>query len=140
MNLIHLGERCGVHTVEIPVNNNRGKYPLPDDAILRNKRILGFFTTANNSGNVKSPCGAPLVANDVAESAYLSISKGKGNNYQVDKLPFAAFTVTDDNKDPFLIDMQEINTSRSEINLGDTTNVVVDTTFVIHFIYEQTQY
>jgi len=80
----------GITTLEIQLNDNGGEYPIPQNQILENKRIIGLRILANPSGDHKSKTGRAIISDTEMAAGFLTLQKN--SNKFVDMTPLNFFT------------------------------------------------
>lgn len=126
------GEKLATTTIEVKVDSASGSYALPDDEILRNKRIVGLFVP--DTDGLSSPTGRSTVRYDAIDSAYLTL---KQNNDEVlMEFPLSAMSHREGHRPVALFNLCSMNPSKSYI-VVDPSEVNTGESFIITAIYVQ---
>jgi hypothetical protein len=80
----------GITCLEIQLNDNGGEYPLPQNQILQENRIIGLCILANPSTDHKSKTGRPIVSDTELAAGFLTLQKN--SNKFCDQVPLDFFT------------------------------------------------
>lgn len=129
------GENWGTTSIEVEISSANGTYKLPDDSILREKRIIGLFMPSNEDGTAVSPSGRDLVSDAAARSSYINI---KQNNDEVlMDHPLSDFLQTTGDRSVRLLNMCNINPQKCEIVVGDTSLITIGESVLLQFIYQK---
>lgn len=130
-----VGGNFGTTLIEVLVGDTNGTYKLPDDSILRDKRIIGAFVPDNSDNTAKSPTGRSLASNEAVRSTYLTL---KHNNDEVlMDHPLSDFLQESGDRVVRMLDLCNMNPQKSEITVGDTSLITAGESFLIQFIYEK---
>lgn len=128
------GDRIGTTSVEVQIDGSGGVFKLPDDAILRNKKILGLFVQMNPDDNVNAPSGRPLASDAAVRSTYITLKQN--NDEVVFEHPLSDFGQTTGDREIRILGMCDINPQKSEINITNASLVSDGESIVIQFIYK----
>lgn len=132
--LAKYGDNVCSHAVEIKINNTTGRYPLPDDSILREKKLLGVFTVGNPNTDRKAPAtGNPIVTDAAARNSYLTLVDV--NKQMVADHPLTDITITAQDRQHRKIAITSLTPDKSYIQVADTTLIAAGQSFLLHFIY-----
>ena len=122
------------HSVEIRINNTSGRYPLPDDSILRDKKIIGVFTASNPSSDRKAPASGNNIITDAAlRNSYLTLVDV--NKELVETHPLVDLAITQYDRSHRAVSLKSLTPDKSYILVADTTTISVNQSFLLHFIY-----
>ena len=127
------GDKVASTTLEVKVSDATGKYMLPDDAILREKKILDWFVLGNPSDDAVSPSGRPLVSPAVLQSSYITLKVI--NDDQVSAYPLIQRVVTADDRGLSRFESCPLSPSKSFIEMGNTALATVGESYVLVFLY-----
>lgn len=127
------GDKVATVTLEVKINDLTGNYYLPDDAILREKKILDFFALGNPEDDAKSPDGRDLVSNAALRSSYLTLKVN--NDAQLDAYPLIQRVVNPDDRGLSRFEACPLTPSKSFIEVGDPALISVGQSFILVFIY-----
>lgn len=132
------GDRVRTHLVEILINDLSGKYYLPDDSLIREKKVVGMFTRLNPSDDVYSPETNRLSIGDVAiRSAFITL---KDNNKEVIlNHPLQDFAITAEDRSHRKLVMQTLTPNKSYVTIANIAapagKVSVGESILLHFLY-----
>lgn len=127
------GEKVATHQVEVNVKDLSGKYYFPDDAILREKTVLGVSVMDNASDDALSPMGSVIASNVAMRSTYLSLVNI--NNHIVSRHPLPDMMVTPQDKTWLLEKLHRFNPSKSYVECGNTGALTAGEVIVFQFAY-----
>lgn len=127
------GDKVATTTLEIKVDNTSGRYPFPDDAILRDKKILDFFVMGNPTDDAVSPTGRPLVSPAVLRSSYLTLKII--NDDQIDNFPLVQRVVNADDRSLSRFEACPLTPSKSFIQMGTNALATTGESYLLTFIY-----
>lgn len=127
------GDKVATHQVKVDVVDTSGKYYLPDDAILREKTVLGVAVMDNTNSDVKSPDGATHITNAAMRSSYLSLVDI--NNHIVSRHPLPDLTVTPQDKNWMVQNLRRFNPSKSYVECGNTGALNAGEVILLQFAY-----
>jgi len=130
------GSQLATHNIELKVSDQSGKYYLPEDAILREKRVVGVAVMDNTAGDIYSPMNRACVSAKGLRNSYLSLVDI--NNHIIAQHPIPDITVTPQDKTWLPLDLPQFNPSKSFIEVGNPTaaNVIAaGESFVLQFAY-----
>ena len=128
----------GITTLEIQLNDNGGEYPIPQNQILENRRIIGLCILANPSTDHKSKTGRAIISDTEMAAGYLTLQKN--SNKFVDTVPLNFFTTkSSDDRFVKLSINDGFDPSMSSIQFkGLTTGFTGDSVQII-FLYDNTE-
>ena len=108
------GNKINSTTIEVPIKDLNGKYFLPDDAILRGKRIISIFSPNNANDDAFSPNStSPLPSPEAYRSAYLTLMCQ--NKSFLDAHPLMDLVITDSDRNHRMVEADGFNPSKSFI-------------------------
>jgi hypothetical protein len=126
-------DKVATTSVEVEIGGTSGTYALPDDSILRDKRILGFFVMPNESGTAKSPMNRPLASEAAVNSSYLTLKFV--NDDVISSHPLSDFRTNKDDRTLRRWDICGLNPSKSYIKVGDTSLIAAGQSIILQFVY-----
>lgn len=129
------GENWGTQSIEVYVNGTGGTYKFQDDSIIRGKRILGMFVPNNEDDSAVSPSGRPLASDEAVRSSYITLKMN--NDEVIHEHPMSDFLNSNGDKNLRMLNMCNLNPSKSEIKVGDTSLISTGESFLLQFIYEK---
>lgn len=121
--------------IEVKLDDQTGKYILPDSDILRGKEILGMFTRLKGGDTIKTPITGRDLANDLTiRNAYLTL---KSDSTQfIEQHPLEDFVTTSGDRQIRYLLVRGFNPTKSWINVADPTNTVTTgQSFFLTFLY-----
>lgn len=122
------------HSIEIRINNTSGRYPLPDDSILRDKKIVGVFTVDNPSSDRKAPAsGNNIITNAALRNSYLTLVDV--NKELIETHPLSDLAITQYDRSHRAVSLDKLTPDKSYITVADTTTIAAGQSFLLHFIY-----
>lgn len=127
------GQDIGTTLIEVEVDTVKSSYNLPDDAILREKTVLGLLVPDNTDDNAKSPRSRDLVSNAAVRSSYLTLKVL--NDDKMDLHPMSDLLVTESQKDLRVMKTCELNPQKCTITVGNTTLLTAGESFLILVVY-----
>lgn len=128
------GDNVCTHTIEVKINSTYGKYPLPDDSILRDKKIVGVFTVANPSSNRKAPASGNNIITDAALlNSYISLFDA--NKQMIADHPLYDLAISASDRSHRKIAISQLTPDKSYILVSDTSLISANQSFLLHFIY-----
>lgn len=127
------GQNLATQSVEVYCDNTAGKYFLPDDSVLREKKIVAFFAESNDDDNKVSPTGRNLVSPAAIQNARVTIYNV--NNKTVDALPLEQVAITPTERDIFPFELQCVTPSKSYVHIPGGTGVTAGESIMLHFVY-----
>jgi len=133
--LLKYGDRVRTHAVEVKLENTTGKYFLPDDSILRNKKVFDVFVQDNPNDDMHAPgTDRDLAAQVVIRNAYLTLVCNATQMLSDHPLVDLTVSLTDKKHRPVMV--PEITPSKSYILVADASNnVTTGESIVLHFTY-----
>lgn len=132
--LAKYGDNVCSHPIEVKILNTSGRYPLPDDSILREKKIVGVFTIGNPNTDRKAPGSGNNIITDAAlRNSYMTLLDSNKELIAVHPLYDIAITGTD--RQHRKIRISNLTPDRSYIEVADTSLISVNQSFLLHFIY-----
>lgn len=132
--LAKYGDNVCSHAIEVKINNTTGRYPLPDDSILREKKLLGVFTVGNPNSDRKAPASGNDIVSDAAiRNSYLTLVDV--NKQMVADHPLTDITITQYDRSHRKIAITSLTPDKSYIQVADTTTIAAGESFLLHFIY-----
>lgn len=131
------GNRLRTHLVEVQLNDTSGKYFLPDDSLIREKKIVGMFTR-KNPGDVYSPDTQRPAIGDVAlRSAFITLKDA--NKEVILNHPLADFAITDEDRSHRPLILDSITPSKSYIIIANPTvpggKIAAGQSILLHILY-----
>jgi len=128
------GDKLRLQSVEVQVGDTSGKYFLPDDSTLRQKKIVGFFTNDNDDDDKLSPTGRAIVSPAAIKNGFLTIYHG--NDKKIDALPLEQIAVSLAERDVYPFELQCLSPSKSFIQVASPSGkVAAGESFLLYFIY-----
>lgn len=132
------GDRVRSHMVEVLITDTTGKYYLPDDDLLRNKKVVGMFTRKNPSGDVYSPDTQRPALGDIAlRSAYITLKDA--NKELLLSHPLADFAITDEDRSHRKIVINQLTPSKSYVTIANPlvpgAKIAAGQSILLHFLY-----
>ena len=128
------GDNVCSHAIEIKINNTIGRYPLPDDSILREKKLVGIFTIGNPNSDRKAPASGNDIVSDAAlRNSYLTLVDV--NKQLVADHPLTDITITEYDRQHRKIAISNLTPDKSYIQVADTALINAGESFLLHFIY-----
>ena len=125
------GSRVRQWSIEVPINNQSGKYFLPDDQILRNKTVVAMFFW--DGADVSPETGKDLADKNLQENSFLYLMSGA--DFLSYGSPLAAFSISDTCKDIETFYLDNFTPSKSYIMVGDGTLATAGTAYFLTFVY-----
>lgn len=92
-------------------------YKLPDDDILRNKRVVGICTYRRNSSAGNSPLNRPLPTDAAIWEGYLNLQCDNANVLQL--VPLQQIALSPEQREMFPVDLVGISPTKSEVIFPD---------------------
>jgi hypothetical protein len=129
------GENWGTTSVEVQIGNTAGTYFLPDNSIVRNKRIIGLFVMSNEDDTANSPTGRPLVADEAVRSSYITLKKD--NDEIIHEHALSDFLQNPANDRLRLLNLCNMNPQKCKIQVSNTSLVSAGESIVLQFVYER---
>lgn len=126
-------DKVATTSVEVEINGTGGTYPLPDDAILRDKTILGFLVMPNGSGTAKSPMNRALASEAAVNSSYLTMKFV--NDDVISSHPLSDFRPSKEDRSIRRWEICGLNPSKSFIKVADPTLIADGQSIMLQFIY-----
>jgi len=129
------GEKWGTTNLEVEIVGTGGTYNLPDDSILRNKRVLGMFVLSNSDNSANSPSGRPLISDIAVRSTYITL---KVNNDEViHEHPLSDFLQNAaGDRTIRMLNLCNLNSQKSSVLVSNTALISDGESIVLQFIYE----
>ena len=125
------GDKLASTAIEVQVTSTNGTYFLPDDAILRNCRVVGLIVSDNQDDSALSPTTLrPLVSNEVVRSSFLTLKSM--NDEVIHKHPLNDFLTANQAGDIRLLDFNGFNPQKSFIELSACPLKNVGESFLLH--------
>lgn len=125
------GSRLREHTVEVQINNQSGRYVLPDDEILRNKTVIGMYFWEGS--DLYPPSGRPFADKNTQENSFITLMAG--NVVLWDNTPYASFGIGDNDKSIRYFYLDDFTPSKSFILIDPAATITVGQSYVMTFIY-----
>lgn len=114
--------KIGIRTIEIQMGNANGRYVLPDDDILRECQIFGFFTTDNaNSNEIAPDSGRALALPATIVNSYLTLLCGSLE--VVTQHPLKQMAVSSSDRSILPLQIHGVTTTKSFIRIANTGSV-----------------
>jgi len=129
------GEKWGTQSIEVYISSTNGTYKFQDDSIIRGKRVLGMFVLNNEDDTAVAPSGRPLASDEAIRSSYITLKMN--NDEVIFEHPLSDFLESNGDRSIRMLNMCNLNPSKSEIKVGDPTLVSVGESFLLQFIYEK---
>lgn len=131
------GENLATHTIEVPVKSN-GRCSLPNDEILRNKRIVAISVMDNPNDDAVSFSGAEVVSPQTLRTSFLEFKQL--NDGVLESHPVTDLVRRETDSALRIFNFCSFNPSKSTINIASTATTaaaVIQTgrVFVITFTY-----
>lgn len=127
------GDNVATETIEVKVNDQSGRYYLPDNAILRDKKILDWFVVGNPNNDAVSPTGRPLVTPALMRGSYITLKVV--NDDVVSDFPLIQRTITEDDRGLSRWEACPLSPTKSYITLGNPSAAVAGQSYVLVFVY-----
>lgn len=128
------GPKLATLGIEIQIATTGGTYNMPDDNIIRNKRLVGLFVPDNKDDSAYSPSGRPLVSNAAIRSSYLTLKAG--NDDVLSEHPLSDLLITEYDREVKMVDLCDVNPQRSTIFIGNAAALVAaGDSIIVQFIY-----
>lgn len=132
------GDRVRSHLVEVLINDTSGKYFLPDDSLIREKKVVGLFVRKNPSSDVYSPdTQRPSIGDIALRSAYITLKDA--NKEVILNHPLADFAITDEDRSHRKLVLNSITPSKSYIVIANPTvpggKIAAGQSILIQFLY-----
>lgn len=132
------GNRVRSHMVEVLIQDTSGKYFLPDDSLIREKKVVGLFVRKNPNGDVYSPDTQRASIGDVAlRSAYITLKDA--NKEVILNHPLADFAITDEDRSHRKLVLDSITPSKSYIVIANPTvpggKITAGQSILLQFLY-----
>lgn len=123
------------NTYEVIVKQGVSKFLLPDDAILRKKRITGVAIRNQNSGGTRlSTTGRTLVSNNALSACFISLFQD--SKAILNDCP-AEYFVPDDRQGAYVaVNIPQFSPSTSYVRFADNTRISDDQVVELTFYYE----
>lgn len=120
-------------TLEVEINNASGEYYLPDDSILRQKRVVGLMVGSNPSDSAVSPKGRNLISNAAVASTVINLRAG--NDLVLDTVPLNFFIQGLNGPETRVIELVNLNPLKSTLTVGDVSLVTTGESVLLTFLY-----
>ena len=132
------GNRLRTHMVEVQLSDTSGKYFLPDDSLIREKKVVGMFLRKNPSADVYSPdTQRPSIGDVALRSAYITLKDA--NKEVILSHPLADFAITDEDRTHRPLILDSITPSKSYIIIANPTvpggKIAAGQSILLHFLY-----
>jgi hypothetical protein len=132
------GDRVRSHLVEVLLMDVSGKYFLPDDALIREKKVVGIFVRKNPSADVYSPdTQRPSIGDVALRSAYITLKDA--NKEVILNHPLADFAITDEDRSHRKLMLNSITPSKSYIIIANpgapAGKIAVGQSILLQFLY-----
>ncbi|HMN89080.1 MAG TPA: hypothetical protein PKD70_06255 [Saprospiraceae bacterium] len=130
--------KIGIRTLEVQVTNSLGKYLLPEDTILRDCQIFGFYTQLSGAGVTRyaPDSDRQLVSDAVISNSFLNLKCGnKDITYNA---PLLQLAVSQGDRDiqPYFV--RGLTVTQSYIQVSNPSTVlsgVSNQSFLLHFVH-----
>ena len=127
------GEQIGTTSVEVQIDGSGGTFKLPDDSILRGKRIVGMFVQSNTDDNANSVSGRPLAGDAAVRSSYVTLKQN--NDEIIFEHPLSDFLQVSGDREIRILNLCNINPQKCDINVTNASLVSDGESIVLQFIY-----
>lgn len=128
------GDNVCSHAVEIKILSTVNRHNLPDDSILRNKKILGVFTYNNPNTDRKAPASGNDIISDAAlRNCYLTLADA--NKLLINNHPLFDIAITGSDRQHRKIQLNVLTPDQSYLFFADTALIAVGESVLLHFIY-----
>ncbi len=132
------GDQVRTHVVDIKIENLSGKYNFPDDAILREKVIVGVFTSDNPNDNAYAPeTDRPIISDNGLNSAYVTLVCE--NTEIISHHPLRQLAITSEDRQIMEVMLSKLTPTRSFITVANPTTpadkITVGESILLHFVY-----
>ena len=129
------GDKIQSTDIEVVLDNQTGRYALPNSDILRQKEIVAVFTRMRGGNIVRTPINENVLADDdTVRNAYLTLvsdSKRFLENHPLEDLATAA-----SDRSHRYISIRGFTPTKSVVEVADpATNVTVGESILLHFVY-----
>ena len=123
------------HLLEVQIDSAVSKIFLPNDDILRNKRIVGIEVYGRNSaGNGKSPLNRALITDQAIHESFLTFLCD--NSEVLDSMPLQKLKADPADKPVLRMDLVGISPTKSYITFADTTSIAAGQSVLVGLYYE----
>lgn len=128
------GKDLALQSVEVKVSDTSGKYYLPDDAILREKQVVGWFTDRNDDDDVFSPTNRAIISPAGIRNARLYLYAA--NDRIIDGMPLESFAVNPADKAVVEWELCGITPSKSYVEVANPSGkVAAGESIMLYFLY-----
>lgn len=128
------GDNVCSHAVEVRLASAVNKHYLPDDSILRNKKILGVFTYNNPNADRKAPASGNNIITDAAlRNCYLTLADA--NKLLISDHPLSDIAITGNDRQHRKIQLNVLTPDKSYLFFADTAVIAANQSVLLHFIY-----
>lgn len=122
----------------IDLKPNKRDYDFISQKNIENCKIIGVMAfRQTEAGNVATPEGAPLAADDVFNAAYLRIKKGNTDVHSHLPLSMIEAATKENPGYGYPLNLTNIHLSNSGIKLAPSVSPVEDTAIMLLFVYEK---
>ena len=127
------GSNVSTLQVEIKVDDQTGKYFLPDDSILRTKQIIEIWMPKNPGGNMTSPKeGRPVILDAILANSFITLLCANIEVWQ--DHPLSDIAITDEDRRHRELYLHHFNPSKSYVTIAGGT-IVNPSSILINFTY-----
>lgn len=109
-------------------------YQLPDDDVLRNKKITGICTYRRNSSDGYSPLNRQLITDGAMWRGFLNIQCDQSDVLQ--NLPLQQIAINADDRRLFQVELTGISPTKSTIEFSAATGLTVGESVLLGISYE----
>jgi len=121
--------------VEIQITAAVAKISLPDNDILRNKKVVGIETYGRNSaGNGKSPINRVFITPQAMQESYLTFLCDNAEVLQ--QIPLQKILADGADKNVLAFEVTGISPTKSYIEFADTTSIAAGQSVCLGIYYE----
>lgn len=126
------------HTISVKVTSvTKTRYFLPDDDILRGKRIVGVsLRRQDDSDDSRDVNGDTLVADDIISASFLTIEADSVRVLNQIPMDLIAFDANADTR-YVAVEFAGFTPSKSVIDISDAANLAANEVFELTFFYTE---
>lgn len=130
--ILEYGDAVREQYIEVIIGSSR-KVLLPDNSILRNKRILGVYVQDNISDDKQTPTGNNMPPQSQLGNTYLTLLRGSDVIWESKPLTDLMPSLNDGNKQIF--NQSEFDPSKSYIYISGSAAISSGDAIAIYFVY-----
>ena len=122
-------------TVEVRIDSTTNlRFNLPDDDILRAKRITGIGLRRRNGANGRTYTNRPIISDDAIADGHLTIECD--NVKIIDNLPLEVLAINSGDRDVWPVDLEGITPTKSYVSFAQAANIAAGQSVELIFFYE----